>query len=223
MFNTSYDFIWASDTEGYHIPGNVNLNARDTILDGKRIVRNGGMLQRYQPASIPTILDRFLSVHTPADMLNFAKRYGPLTQSGFYCAASEDDFLGPDQLSWQSEEGEPLDLGLGHAGWFRDVLQRKGKPNQVARTFDKLRLEKYQVRIEADKKSGIKLRYFPEDLLDFLILNLAHVVLALPTYSRCLMCGEFFKKGVGTNRRVDAQFCTDQHRIDFNSQKRTIR
>lgn len=37
----------------------------------------------------------------------------------------------------------------------------------------------------------------------------------------CLHCGSYFQAGPGTDRRLDAKFCSDQHRKDFNSLKRT--
>lgn len=36
---------------------------------------------------------------------------------------------------------------------------------------------------------------------------------------RCLYCNEIFDVGSGA-RRSDSKFCSDQHRIDFNSEKR---
>ena len=217
-----YDFKWATDTKGFYIPGKVDLNERDAIPLGERIVRKGGPLQPYQPEKIERLFDDFLRVRTPADLLQFVNRRGPLTREGFYCDTSAEDFGGPNQMSWQLKEGEPLDLGLEHASRFRDVLREKHKPSRVARSFEAFRLEKYKVEIVPDDKRGIRFKYFPQDLLDYLTLRLAHVVLALPIYSSCLWCGKFFAKGVGTKRRGDAQFCSDQHRIDYNSQKRSL-
>jgi hypothetical protein len=37
----------------------------------------------------------------------------------------------------------------------------------------------------------------------------------------CLKCGETFLSGAGTGRRLDAKFCSDAHRIAYNSFKRT--
>jgi hypothetical protein len=216
------DFTWATDTKGFHIPGNVDLNERDAVPLGERIVRKGGPLQRYQPERIEKLFDDFLLVRTPADLLQFVNRFGPLTLEGFYCEASEEMFGPSNEGYWQLDEGEALDLGLEYSGWFRDVLKEKHKPSRVARSFEAFRLEKYQVEIVPDVKRGIRFKFFPEKLLDYLTLRLAHVVLALPAYSSCLWCGEFFAKGVGTKRRGDAQFCSDQHRIDHNSQKRSL-
>jgi hypothetical protein len=221
MMEALVHFTWAYDTKGFHAPGNVDLNMRDAIPLGERIVRNGGSLQQYQPAEIGTLFHEFLLVCTPADLLRFVKLRGPLTREGFYCKASEEDFRPPNEFYSSPDEGEGLDIGLDNSGWFRDVLEVKHKPDRVARSFEKFRLEKYQVEITPDKKHGIRFKFFPENLLDYLILCLAHVVLAPPAYSPCRWCGEFFAKGVGTERRGDAQFCCDQHRIDYNSQKRS--
>jgi len=216
------DFTWATDTKGFYIPGDVDLNERDSIPLGERIVRKGGPLQRYQPERIERLFGDFLLVRTPADLFQFVSRRGPLTREGFYCEASDDDFRSPNEFYSSVDEGEALELGLEYAGWFRDVLREKQKPSRVARSFEAFRLEKYQVEIVPDVKRGIRFKFFPENLLDYLMLRLAHAVLAPPAYSSCQWCGEFFAKGVGTRRRGDAQFCSDQHRIDHNSQKRSL-
>jgi hypothetical protein len=221
MTEALVDFTWATDAKGFHIPGNVDLNMRDAIPLDERIVRNGGSLQQYLPAKIGTLFHEFLLVRTPADLLRFVNLRGPLTREGFYCEVSEEDFRAPNEFYSSPDEGEALDVGLESSDWFRTVLKEKHKPERVARSFEKFRLEKYQVEITPDDKLGIRFKFFPENLLDYLILRLAHVVLAPPAYSPCRWCGEFFTKGVGTERRGDAQFCCDQCRIDYNSQKRT--
>jgi hypothetical protein len=221
MAESLVSFTWAKDTKGFYIPGQVDLNERKFIPLGERIVRNGGTLQEYEPAKIESLLDFFLNVHTPADLLRFVGLYGPLTREGFYCEASEEDFRAPNEFYSSPDEGEELDLGLTNSGWFRKILKEKDKPSRVAKSFEKMKLERYQVEITPDHKHGIRFMFFPENLLDYLTLRLAHTVLALPAYSPCLKCGEFFAKGVGTGRRGDAQFCCDQHRIDYNSQKRS--
>lgn len=216
------DFTWAADTKGFHIPGNIDLNAYDLIPLDQRVVRNGGPLQKYQPEKIERLFDEFLLVRTPADLLQFVSCRGPLTRDGFYLEASDDHFRELDERFSSSNEGEELHLGLERAGRFRDVLKEKQRPSRVARSFEAFQLERYQVQIFPDVKRGIQFKFFPENLLDYLTLRLAHAVLALPAYSSCLCCGDFFAKGVGTKRRGDAQFCSDQHRIDYNSQKRSL-
>lgn len=38
---------------------------------------------------------------------------------------------------------------------------------------------------------------------------------------QCRHCNEWFEAGPGTGRRVDAEFCSDEHRIRFHSLART--
>ena len=135
MTDTVIELTWATDTKGFHIPGNVDLNERDTIPLDERIVRNGGPLQEYLPAKIETLLDEFLLVRTPADLLRFVNLRGPLTREGFYCEASEEDFRAPNEFYSSTDKGEALDVGLDNSGWFRNVLQAKQKPSRVARSF----------------------------------------------------------------------------------------
>ena len=71
MIEALVSFTWARDTKGFHIPGQIDLNERRSIPLGERIVRNGGTLQKYEPAKIETLFDSFLNVHTPADLLRF--------------------------------------------------------------------------------------------------------------------------------------------------------
>jgi len=37
----------------------------------------------------------------------------------------------------------------------------------------------------------------------------------------CAHCGNFFKAGAGTGRRIDASFCCDEHRVRYHSLKRS--
>jgi hypothetical protein len=37
----------------------------------------------------------------------------------------------------------------------------------------------------------------------------------------CMYCGGWFETGPGIGRRADAKFCSDEHRIAFNSLKRS--
>ena len=38
---------------------------------------------------------------------------------------------------------------------------------------------------------------------------------------KCLSCEKIFEAGGNSGRRADAKFCSDQHRIKYNSDKRT--
>jgi hypothetical protein len=216
------ELTWARDHKGFHFDGIIDANLRELIPDnGERIVRKGGSLQHYKPANIPGLLKRFLAINTPADLLSFVDRWGPLTREGFSCREGEE-FPNPDgSQSFYDKDGEELSIGLEYASWFRDVVIAKDKPAQVARSFERFKFETYPTRIVADKKRGIRLIVAPDNLLGFLTLELARIVLNVSSGSFCLKCGEFFLKGVGTDRRGDAQFCSDEHRIEYNSLKRS--
>lgn len=221
MSNVSFDvdFIWAKDLRGFHFSGEVDVNVWE--VTEARIVRNGGALQNYEPAKVAGLFQRFLRLKTPADLLSFINLYGPLTREGFVYDGTLDFNEPENSFNLYAEDGEELEISLEYASWFRDIVAEKHRPARIADMFRKFNFEKYQVQLEPDSKRGIRFKYFPESLLDLLSLQLAHLVLDLPSYSPCLMCGEFFAKGVGTNRRGDAEFCCDQHRINYNSQKRS--
>jgi hypothetical protein len=225
MDQTLFDIelLWAFDVLGFHVTDGVSLNDSTLFHESGRVIRNGGLLQQYEPAKIPGLLDRFLDVRTPADILRFLQFYGPLTREGFSVEGG-DSFPDVDGgLSFYSHEGEALDIGIDRAGWFRDLLSAKPRPAKVARILEQFKLEPYTVQIIPDQKSGMRMKFRPDDLLGFLTLSVLHRMRGSNLYSACLECGEFFAKGIKTGRRSDAQFCSDQHRVNFNSSKRSRR
>lgn len=53
------------------------------------------------------------------------------------------------------------------------------------------------------------------------LIALAKAVRAqVPDSTHCKLCGGEFYRGIGTDRRGDAVFCSDKHRITFNSLSR---
>jgi hypothetical protein len=78
-------------------------------------------------------------------------------------------------------------------------------------------LGKLNAWIEVDHE-GMRLKVKPTCLLDALWLQLAQ---ANPRSRVCPQCRKSFLIGVAVNRRKDAQFCTDECRIKFNSLKRS--
>jgi hypothetical protein len=72
-----------------------------------------------------------------------------------------------------------------------------------------------------DASGRFQLRILPENLLDALWLQLAQTLASGTNIHACLLCGQFFEVGQGTNKRLDAKFCSDEHRIQFNSRRRS--
>ena len=58
-------------------------------------------------------------------------------------------------------------------------------------------------------------------LLDALWLQLGQALTVSAKIRQCEHCGNWFEAGRGTGRRLDAKFCSDEHRIAFNSLKRS--
>jgi hypothetical protein len=63
-------------------------------------------------------------------------------------------------------------------------------------------------------------RNSPGFLLDGLWLQLGQALSSGASIRKCLQCGSWFPAGHGSGRREDAKFCSDEHRILFNSLKR---
>ncbi len=59
------------------------------------------------------------------------------------------------------------------------------------------------------------------DLLAALWVQVGQSIGSGAIIRRCQQCGELFEVGLGTGRRQDAKFCSDKHRIAFNSLKRS--
>jgi hypothetical protein len=68
------------------------------------------------------------------------------------------------------------------------------------------------------ERDGVRLKLWPACLLDALWLQLAQ---ANPRSRVCPQCRKPFLIGGAVNRRKDAQFCTDECRIRFNSLARS--
>jgi len=68
---------------------------------------------------------------------------------------------------------------------------------------------------------ALKWELRPATLLDALWLQLGQALTSDVQFRQCERCGILFEAGRGTGRRLDAKFCSDEHRIAFNSLKRS--
>jgi hypothetical protein len=79
-----------------------------------------------------------------------------------------------------------------------------------------------EVSVVVDSVTGRpRLSYKVGSLYEALWLQLGQKISSGHDLRRCAFCGEWFEAGAGTARRADAKFCSDEHRINFNSQKRS--
>jgi len=142
-------------------------------------------------------------------VLHFVERYGPLTKDGL-----------------DADKGELVEGVLAHADTMRDLFSfSTGDRARRAAVVASLQVNPFaemEVTLELDAGSDdLKLRLSPTSLLDALWLQAAQHLSKGATLRQCQHCGQWFEVGPGTARRLDAKFCTDQHRVSFNSSKRT--
>jgi hypothetical protein len=68
---------------------------------------------------------------------------------------------------------------------------------------------------------ALRLRVSPRSLLDALWLQLGQKLSDGGVIRQCEQCGGWFEAGPGSGRRSDAKFCSDEHRVIFNSRRRS--
>jgi hypothetical protein len=75
--------------------------------------------------------------------------------------------------------------------------------------------------LTVNSSEGPQLQLCPVNFIDALRLQLVQKLTGDANFRTCRHCGRWFEVGPGTGRRLDAKFCTDEHRVLFNSLKRS--
>jgi hypothetical protein len=219
------DFEWAFDEAGYDwVPGGPADECDEksafgealSALHGKpirppRIVRRGGELRAYRP--FERVNGLFLPFSrratTVEGLLEFVSRHGPMTRDG------------------NERSGEDAIIGLGHAEAISEFLKDyRNDPQASLGRFGEQGLgwSRIDVGLALNSTTGqpqMKLR--PSCLVNALWFELASSLTGDARLQDCGHCGAWFLTGPGTNRRLDAIFCSDEHRVAFNSLKRSRR
>jgi hypothetical protein len=127
-------------------------------------------------------------------------------------------------------DGEDVDPHLETAKLFREILAQSTKgwrrtPLALADSIaDALAEEPLgEVSLADDRAHGFRMVLTANSLMDGLWLQLAQKVAGQATFMTCKLpsCRRIFEVGSSSGRRLDARFCSDSHRIEFNSRKRT--
>jgi hypothetical protein len=217
------DFEWWRDEAGYRLvdpePANpkpaihpvYGFEIEPTLLEliGKpqRVLPNGGRRIAYRPLrKFDRLCKGFASLKTSADVLRFIQAYGPLTDRGFH-----------------PEQGEEVAYVLDHAAKFRGWLSGSSS-NQLNEWIGKegAVFANLQACLRQDASGMLSLCILPKSLLGGLWLQLAAMLASGESIIRaCGFCGRWFTAGPDTRRRLDAKFCSDEHRVAFNSLKRS--
>jgi hypothetical protein len=215
------DFEWQVDEKGYDwVPGGpANPGDEDSVISvvfsalqgtpirPDRIVRRGGNLKTIRPfEQVPGLFRLFSKLATtPEGLLEFVTRFGPMMPNGNY-------------------EGEDAQIGLTAAQGMAKLLDHYAKdPRSCFLRFGAgLGWSRIDVYLAFNAATGRPyFKFSPPTLVNALSLELGEFLTRDAQIRECAHCGAWFETGPGTGRRLDAKFCSDQHRIIFNSLKRT--
>jgi hypothetical protein len=204
------DFEWRVDSKGYlleQLPRpwkGMPMGVLAAVeYDGDRsakpmwvVRRKGGKLRSYRPlAEFDTLYSHFARIKSPEDVLGFVQKFGSLTRYG-------------DML----DRGDLTSYVLQEAQSFRHWLNKRKSKGYLTHL---------QASLVTDVSGALHFRLVPDDLLSALRLQLGLKLSGKQKLRSCLHCGDWFEAGAGTRRRADAKFCSDDHRIAFNSLRRS--
>jgi hypothetical protein len=157
-----------------------------------RIVAKGVSLERYEPLErFPDLYERFANLRSQEDVINFVRRFGPLTDEGLHGGKGDCLFTALHQAGCMAAGN--LHIGL---------------------VFCTLNAE-----LVADH-DGIHLKVEPTNLLDALWLQFAEAA-AAGRANRCRQCKALFATGPDANRRKGAEFCSVECKTKYHSLKRS--
>jgi hypothetical protein len=183
-----------------------------TLPPSDRIVRRGGELVTYRPFDKVDGLFRVFAglARTREGLLDFVQRFGPLTPGG-------NNFLGED-----------VQIGI-ILGNFMNFLLSASPEQRIERLRqmsdgDGLHCTRAEVLLTVSAVTGRpQLKFKVNSLMSALQLEFAQALSSGEDVRQCAFCGEWFEAGPSARRRRGTKFCSDDHRIAFNSQKRTKR
>jgi hypothetical protein len=176
------------------------------------IVRRGGELKRYSPLrKFNNLFEQFArKVVSPESLLDFINQYGPLSRYGL------DSQFG-ENVGFMLENAKAMNMVLtGYCRGKRGLVEAMGP--------DGMPLGDIGVKLVVDpsnRATGLKLSLGIRDLYTAMWVQLGQSLSVGSSMRQCGLCQELFAVGPGTGRRADARFCSDEHRINWNSRRRT--
>jgi hypothetical protein len=199
--------FWFRDPEGYDLyPAEEDKP--------ERIVRRGGELEPFHPIERTNSLYLVFakSARNAQGLMSFMNEFGPLTDRGL------------DQSC-----GESVPETVNEAQMMDDLIRHYASPRSPRRLGPWLGIpmpwimvgnfSAAIVRLGAARRPSLEL--WPDSLLDAMWMQLGQAITGDVALRLCKFCGSPFSAGSGTARRADAQFCSHQHQVTFNSLKRS--
>jgi hypothetical protein len=237
MLNLSLKtFSWHRVSSGYCV---VQLKS----VRSERIFANEGPTFSYFPfANADNLFAVFARLKSKSDLLGFVHNFGPLTYRGFDNTPRESRKPIVEKVELQVEyaseappfsmsdglcknsfgSGEDVADDLEEAAWFRRCLDNNGNPSRI-RSIIEARTLNYrlcEVVPGSSTEAGLELRIKPGFFLQALQFQLFQNLSSSAVGKFCRQCGIWFRVGPGL-RRSDSKFCSDEHRVLFNSAKRS--
>ena len=223
--------VWHKDADGYR-----------RIEGGGFIVNCGGKLIPTRPLENKDRLFKvFSNLTDPDGLLEFVQQngllyyrsyFGPIwsritnSREDLYNADVEANLVHIDRP--YSSRGESIADLLATAALFKKVMLQSAKGwDKVPKSLDlelssRLRREPLgEVGLYVGQRRGFRHTFTANSLMNGLWLQLAGDVSGGAAFRSCVRCGVVFETGPGTGRRANSKFCSDAHRIEFNSRKRT--
>ena len=209
------DFEWFKCPNGCRLV--ENGSSSDPPIDGggsrrgdHLVVCNGVERITYRPLKeFENLFCIFAMVSTPDHLIDFVKKFGPLTRGS----------LG---------EGDSVTKLLLEAEFFRNLLRAKQSGPRKLATFYEAKVAEIggnrsiaRLQVIADSTKGLRIVMDTEDLLDALWWQLMRKLSDNSKILECRYCKEWFEAGPAAGRRADDEFCRDEHRIRFNSLRRS--
>ena len=185
------------DREGYRLENT-----------GRVIVRNGKRKDNFDvlsPLKNEALYGEFANTSISAEgLLKFVECHGPLTERG-------------------NDQGEIVHQVLWHAERMRDALKlrslqrlRRGRDTGFGFPFVPLR-----AGISWEPPNGLRWVIRPNSLVDGLWLQFGQAITRGVRIQACVHCGQWFEVGYPSRRRLDSKFCSDEHRVQYNSRQRS--
>jgi hypothetical protein len=204
MTATHVDFTSYVDQAGYELipgrtprlrPGQTLLDVSSADIQPARIVGKGGKTLRRRLDNYPQLFSNFAGIKTQEELLAFVAEHGPLTQR----------FTG-------GGKGDVVPKLLHQAKMMRASFKDRAR---------KLRIAIPLTNVKAMLGADYSIKYYPATLLDALWLQFAQTLSERAEMHECRHCHKPFPVGGKSGKRIVAEFCSDEHRIEFNSLKRS--
>lgn len=232
---------WYRDAKGYQLDTGGRFP--------NRVVAKGGRMELIKPLVGPTFA-AFANVRSPAQLIKFMNAHGYLKATSYETDDSQgrSKLFGERVTMDRKANGQPVlnftnaitlvgedvDGHLEMAALFRSLISHGGVGARANAShfgdmesfLELVRLETLgDIRAAMDQRGELHVTLVPPSLLVGMCVQLLEAmrqksrtrVCALPT------CEKVFQVGVGSGRRLVARFCSDEHRIAFNSRNRSIR